>query len=358
MTVSGVQQVLLHVKVMEVSRTKLRRLGFDFANFNGPSFFTSQVSGLIGSVTGGSVATSGSPTVQFNIAKGSSAFFGVLDALRQDGLAKILAEPNLVAISGRPAHFRVGGQYYYQLNGGITGPSASYVDYGTIVDVVPLVLGNGRIRLEVRPIVSEIDQSLTVVGGPPSLKDRMVETGVEMKAGQTLAIAGLVQNLIEAQNSGLPWISEVPYLGVPFRHVNEQTNEVETLIMVTPELVEPLDANQVPLCGPGMETTSPSDWELFFKGHIEVPVCCNGGCNGAMGGGCPTPAPAGVFGPQPSEPLPTPAPSRVNGAAADPYSRYPSSNPKDANNPNSPAQADAHNPDPPFAGPIGYDPLN
>ena len=218
----------------------------------------------------------------------------MLDALRQDGLAKILAEPNLVAISGRPAHFRVGGQYYYQLNGGITGPSTSYVDYGTIVDVVPLVLGNGRIRLEVRPVVSEIDQSLTVVGGPPSLKDRMVETGVEMKAGQTLAIAGLVQNLVESQNSGLPWISEVPYLGVPFRHVSEQTNEVETLIMVTPELVEPLDANQVPLCGPGMETTSPSDWELFFKGHIEVPVCCNGGgCQGGNGAGRVSDARAG-----------------------------------------------------------------
>ena len=102
----------------------------------------------------------------------------------------------------------------------------------------------------------------------------MVETGVEMKAGQTLAIAGLVQNTVESQNSGLPWISEVPYLGVPFRSVKEQINEVETLILVTPELVEPLDANQVPPCGPGMESASPSDWELFFKGHLEVPVCC------------------------------------------------------------------------------------
>ena len=358
MTVGGVPQVVLHVKVMEVSRTKLRRLGFDFFKNNGASFFTSQVSGLIGAISGGSVSTSGAPTVQFNIANGSSAFFGVLDALRQDGLAKILAEPNLVAISGRPAHFRVGGQYYYQLNGGITGPSASYVDYGTIIDMVPLVLGSGRIRLEVRPVVSEIDQSLTVVGGPPSLKDRMVETGVELKAGQTLAIAGLVQTLVESQNSGLPWISEVPYLGVPFRHVQDQTNEVETLIMVTPELVEPMDANQVPPCGPGMETTSPSDWELFFKGHLEVPVCCNGGgcqggCNGTM-----TPAPAGVPGPQPGETLPTPAPSRIDGAAPDPYSRYPNPNPKGANNPNAPAQADAHNAAPPFGGPIGYDPLN
>ena len=215
MTVSGVQQVLLHVKVMEVSRTKLRQLGFDFAKINGSSFFVSQVSGLIALDLRRRRSPPAIPTVQFNIANGGSAFFGVLDALRQDGLAKILAEPNLVAISGRPAHFRVGGQYYYQLNGGITGPSTSYVDYGTIVDVVPIVLGNGRIRLEVRPVVSEIDKSLTVVGGPPSLKDRMVETGVEMKAGQTLAIAGLVQNPSSRRTAACPGSAKSPISASP-----------------------------------------------------------------------------------------------------------------------------------------------
>ena len=122
------------------------------------------------------------------------------------------------------------------------------------------------------PVVSELDQSLTV-GVNPAMKTRELETGVEMKAGQTLAIGGLVQNTVESQNSGLPWISEVPYLGVAFRHVEETINEVELLIMVTPELVEPMDANQVPPCGPGMQSASPSDWELFFKGHLEVPVC-------------------------------------------------------------------------------------
>ena len=138
MTVSGVQQVLLHVKVMEVSRTKLRRLGFDFSqeqrqqllHFAGERADRLDHRRVDLPRAARRRSSSTSPTAP-------SAFFGVLDALRQDGLAKILAEPNLVAISGRPAHFRVGGQYYYQLNGGITGPSASYVDYGTIVDVVP-----------------------------------------------------------------------------------------------------------------------------------------------------------------------------------------------------------------------------
>ena len=94
-----------------------------------------------------------------------------------------------------------------------------------------------------------------------------------MKAGQTLAIAGLVQCRIEASNQGLPWISEVPYLGVPFRKVSEATNEIELVIIVTPEFAEALDASEVPPCGPGMQTTSPSDWELFMKGHLEVPKC-------------------------------------------------------------------------------------
>jgi pilus assembly protein CpaC len=332
---------MLHVKVMEVSRTKLRQLGFDFAKFNGGNIFVSQVSGLITAVTGGSITTANA-TAQFNIGNSTSGFLGVMNALRQDGLAKVLAEPNLVAISGRPAHFNVGGQYYYQLNGGITGPSTSFVNYGTIVDVVPIILGNGRIRLEVRAEVSEIDTSLTVVGGPPSLKTRVVETGVEMKAGQTLAIAGLVQNTVESQNAGLPWISEVPYLGVPFRNVHEQINEVETLITVTPELVEALDANQVPPCGPGLESASPSDWELFFMGHLEVPVCCRGG---GSAGGNPDVAPPGG--------LPPAAPCGPGGAAAsDP------DNPYTANNPSNSTAAEpsqGRNPEPPFLGPIGYD---
>ena len=221
MTVSGVQQALLHVKVMEVSRTKMRQLGFDFANLNGSNMFLSQVSGLITSISSGSVTLANNPTVQFRIGNSNAAFFGVLNALRQDSLAKILAEPNLVAISGRPGFFQVGGEFGYQLNGGITGPTVQFKDYGTRIDYVPIVMGNGRIRLEVRASVSEIDNSLSV-GGIPALKTRIVETGVEMKAGQTLAIAGLVQNTVESQNSGLPWISEVPYLGVPFRNVSNR----------------------------------------------------------------------------------------------------------------------------------------
>ena len=168
------------------------------------------------------------------------------------------------------------------------------------------------------------------------MKTRIVETGVEMRAGQTLAIAGLVQNTVESQNSGLPWISEVPYLGVPFRNVSQQMNEVELLITVTPELVEALDANQVPPCGPGMETAAPSDWELFFKGHLEVPVCCYNGGNAGGGygqGGCSDPGPAARGAVPPPDigavpPAPLPPAAAVDGS---PNNRYAPPNPNNSN---------------------------
>ena len=139
---------------------------------------------------------------------------------------------------------------------------------------MPIVLGNGKIHLDVRPQSANSIPASPCKGTPGHAGAREADTGVEMQAGQTLAIAGLVQTRIEAENGGLPWISEVPYLGAAFRNVHEQVNEVELLIMVTPELVEAMDANEVPPCGPGMQTTSPSDWELFMKGHLEVPNCC------------------------------------------------------------------------------------
>ena len=107
-----------------------------------------------------------------------------------------------------------------------------------------------------------------------------------------------------------------------------------------------------------METTSPSDWELFFKGHIEVPVCCNGGgCQGGCNGRA-VPAPPGVLARSRAKRCRRPRTSPFDAAAADPSSRYPNSNPKGVNNPNAPSPADAHNAAPPFGGPIGYDPLN
>ena len=358
MTIGGCRQVLLHVKIMEVSRTKLRKLGFDWSKITGSNVVTSGPTGLLSDfdptelTSPGNIFRTPMPgTFAFNIGGGGAAFFGVLDALREDGLAKVLAEPVLTTISGHPASFRAGGSFYI-IPSGQNGGAPITVEYGTQLKFVPIVLGNGRIRLEVRAIISDSDPSLPFEY-QPALKDRVVETGAELQAGQTLAIAGLVQTRTEAKNSGLPWISEVPYLGAAFRRVKEQVNEIELLIMVTPELVEAMDADEVPQCGPGMRTTSPSDWELFMKGHLEVPNCSP---MGGSGGGLP---PEGmILGPV--EQIPTPAPADAFGnpdvdAGAKlrgPYNRHARSKP---NSSQEAVSAASRGGPPGLIGPVGYD---
>ncbi|MCX7425036.1 MAG: type II and III secretion system protein family protein [Planctomycetia bacterium] len=319
-TVSGVQQVLLHVRVMEVSRTKLRRLGFDFAKLTGRNMVASSVSGLLsGSVAAseGKILTD-KQTFTTQIIQPGGSFFGVLEALREDKLLKILAEPTLVTISGRPASFLVGGEIPIPVPQSLGTTTIEYKRYGTQLDFVPIVLGNGKVRLEVRPKVSDLDwANAVVVNGStvPGLKSREVETGVEMNAGQTLAIAGLLQNITESQRHGLPWVSDLPYVGAMFRRMEDQNNEIELLILVTPELVDPLNPHEVPSCGPGMDTASPNDCELYFKGYLEVPRCCpncgGDGCAECAAGettataGNGKPMPGMILGPTtPSKPVP------------------------------------------------------
>lgn len=326
LTVGGVQQVLLHVKVMEVSRTKLRKMGFDFSIIQGDDFFTSSVSGLITSVSGSgspAVSAASNANVMFGVVDGSSAFFGVLEALRQDNLMKVLSEPTLVTVSGRPALFQVGGEFPILVPQSLGTTSIEYKPYGTQVDFVPIVLGNGKIRLEVRPRVSEIDNARSVTTDGitvPGLRVRQVDTGVEMEAGQTLAIAGLVETRVEAVNSGIPWVSEVPYVGALFRSVQNKNNEIELLVLVTPELVDAMDPSQVAPCGPGMNTSEPSDTELFLGGHLEVPNCCmhcgGAGCQACGGSG----SAMGMAPGAPSQPgvqlsSPTPAPPQAGASA-------------------------------------------
>jgi pilus assembly protein CpaC len=285
--VSGVQQVLLHVKAMEVSRTKLRSLGLDWSSFSPNTVIQSMGAGVLSSVTRGvgalpgggqtfdySIGTTGSETFRLSIINGDDAFFAVLDALRRDSLAQVLAEPTLVTVSGRPAFFQVGGEVPTLAPAGLGTVSVEYKRYGTQVDFVPIVLGNGRIRLEVRPRVSDIDlaRSITVNGQTIyAFNTREVDTGVELEAGQTLAIAGLVQTRVEAERRGIPFLSELPLVGIPFRKVSERTNEVELLILVTPELVEALNPDQVPKEGPGLLSDRPTDWQFYVRGFLEVP---------------------------------------------------------------------------------------
>ena len=310
-TVGGVQQVLLQIKVFEVSRTKLRQFGMDWGNLTRRGDIAAQgVSGLIksaagagttpqGIVSGTGLGAVGTQTFTFGVVSPGNSFFGILDLLQSRNVAKVLAEPQLTTVSGRPAFFNVGGEFPILVPQSLGTISIQYRKYGTQVDFVPIVLGNGAIRLEVRPRVSEIDESRSIqINGTsvPGLRTREIDTGAEMQAGQTLAIAGLVQLREDRTNLGLPWLSDLPVLGVPFRKMSEQVNEIELLIMVTPQIVEPMSPDQVPTNLPGMASTMPNDWEFYGRGHIEVPNCDpSGQLLGPYPGGGPfgSPGPAG-----------------------------------------------------------------
>lgn len=277
--VVGVQQIMLHTKIMEVSRTKFRELGIDWA-FSNPLNTNGIVLG-----TGGLIdpPASGLPAItpvalqanaRFSTDLGSYNLESLIRALRRNDLVKILAEPTLVTTHGRASRFIVGGKVPYIVPTGNGAVAIQYEEFGTSIDLIAMVVGPGRIRLEVRPEVSEPDpsRSITVQGATiPAFRQRYVDTAVEMNAGQTFAIAGLLQNRLESVSRSVPFFGELPWVGVFFRRISEQNNEIELLITVTPELAEPMDAFQVPPGGPGLETDSPSDSEFYLRGYLEVP---------------------------------------------------------------------------------------
>jgi pilus assembly protein CpaC len=380
-SVGGVQQVMLHVKVMEVSRTKARNLGIDWAAVNGDDFLLSGVGGLMAAFAmpgtsgivqnasgGGTILAAPSATAAFGVVDGNSAFFGVIEALQRKNVARLVSDPTLVTVSGRAASFNSGGEFPILVPQSLGTVSIEYKKYGTQMDFVPIVLGNGLIRLEVRPKITEIDPTLSVVtqgSNVPALKSREVDTGVEMRPGQTLAIAGLIQQRSEVLQRSVPFLGDIPYVGVAFSRKSEQMNEIELLILVTPQLVEPMNCEEVPPCGPGTMTTMPTDWQYYMKNHLEVPKCCPDGS--------PYPG-AGVEGegmiqsetvaPGMQQPAPAMQPgsgdARRRVPATVPVARRQQSRPNPSNRqgvrvqPGRPAQASAGQ-RPGLVGPIGYD---
>lgn len=332
-TVGGVQQIVLKVKVMEVSRTKLRRMGTDFAVFGDNGFFASSLSDIITSVSSATgSATAQSTTIDFGVLGDDTTFLGFLDWLQQNNVSKVLADPTLTTVSGRPASFNVGGELPILVPQGLGNTAIEYKKFGTQIDFVPIVLGDGNIRLEVRPRISEVDDSRSVTVNSftvPALKVREVDTGVEMKAGQTLALAGLIQERVESVHRGLPFVSDLPVIGIPFRRVQEEVNEIELLILVTPDYAAALDPCEAPQCGPGMETMSPSHGELYCKGFIEVPSCGPCGAMNCQDGNCGPGAGCygGEYGPQAGYAIPPgqPAMATDGGYGYLPADAYPSS---------------------------------
>lgn len=242
--VIGTPQVLLHTKIMEVSRTKLRALGIDWC-------LDSQ------HVAGDSAHATGGRGLRSQVV--GQDFPTLLAALRRDNLIKLLAEPTVVATHGRLARFRVGGRVPSVVANAQGVAAVGYEDYGTSVDFLPYVLTPQRLRLEVRPEVSVPDESRGVIASGVSLSaftNRYVETAVEMQFGQTLVIAGLTQNRCETTVQKTPILGGLPGIGGLFRRVRNQQNEIELLIMITPEMEECPEFYEFPGSDPDGELLS------------------------------------------------------------------------------------------------------
>ena len=284
MRVGGVQQVKLKVKIMEVQRSKLRRMGFNFL-FAGQDGFLTSTPGQLTTLAEVNLAQGGTnvaftqdtlstAAAAFGFVTDSFALQAFFDALKQEELLKILAEPILITTNGRPAMMLSGGEFPVLVPQSLGTVSIEWRPFGVRLEAVPVILGDGRVRMEVMPEVSERDfaNSVTLQGTTvPALTTRRVNTQVEMRFGQTLMLAGLLSSRQTSQSQKIPFLGELPFAGVLFRRMQYDDVETELVILVTPELVAPLEAGQLPPGGPGLFTTYPTDRELFFDGINEVP---------------------------------------------------------------------------------------
>ena len=289
------QQVMLKVRIAELNRTSLRQIGSNFLGVD------PKTGAIVGSSIAGNTTFAGQIGQPGNLVAGNNLFgsanlgpatsqtsvFGIfqaanfefmLNALRTNGLLKILAEPNLVALNGQLASFLAGGEFPVpvpQVSAQGVAPTITvrFREFGVRLGFVPYVLDGNVIRLTVAPEVSNIDFSIAVTlvagGSPvPGLNTRKAQTTVELREGQTLAIAGLLQLTLNGNTNRIPGLGDLPILGPFFSNTTSQRVEKELVVLVTPYLVEPMQKEQVPP-GPGDEVKGPNDLEVFFLNRIE-----------------------------------------------------------------------------------------
>jgi pilus assembly protein CpaC len=287
-TVPGSKQVLLKVRVAELNRTAFRQIGSDLL-ISKPSSGT-----IVGTQIGGSAVTAtatANPLAGLTelLSSGATTGFGIFEqadfavlfsALRRNSLLRILAEPNLVAMNGHTANFLAGGEFPVpvpQQTGGVGGTSAAitvqFREFGVRLAFLPTILDGDVIRLSVNPEVSTIDPALgttLVVGGSPvpGLSTRRAQTTVELRQGQTLAVAGLLQLTMDGSTQRIPLMGDLPVIGPFFSNTTNNRVEKELIVLVTPYVVEGVNANQVPPT-PGDEVLTPTDLEFYLLNRIE-----------------------------------------------------------------------------------------
>jgi len=272
LSVSAQQQVMLEVKIAEVSKSLLDKLGasVNLSNTNG-SFTYSLLTNFLRT---GDTTTRG--------VLGASKLGGDninIDAEKRDGLVKILAEPTVMAISGQEGSFLAGGKIFIPVNqmsnNGVPMITLEEKEFGVGLKFLPTVLAGGRINMKVSPEVSELDKNgigITATGFTgtailPSFTTRRASTTVQLMDGQTFAIGGLIKNNTTANIKAFPILGELPIIGSLFRSTDFQKDKTELVFIVTPHLVKPLPASGYKL--PTDNLVDPSRTDIFMNGKME-----------------------------------------------------------------------------------------
>lgn len=296
--VSAPQQVMLEVKIAEVSKTLLDKFGLDYSRLStSADGLTSRViSGIIGggpavfgrfhpnasggAIVGSAVAIVGSDsaaaTARASVATRGASLLGI-DAEKKDGLVRVLAEPNIMAISGQPASFLSGGKIFIPIaqnnNNNGTTITLEEKEFGVGLKFTPTVLDGSRVNLKLVSEVSELSQTgspFTAFNGVtailPSMTTRRADTTVQLGDGQSFAIAGLIKNNMTETISRFPGLGEIPILGALFRSTEFQNDQTELIFVVTPRLVKPL-SNDIAL--PTDNHIAPTRADVLFMGQTE-----------------------------------------------------------------------------------------
>jgi pilus assembly protein CpaC len=293
MSIGAAQQVLLKVRFIEASRDAGRALGVNWFGGNGATGvntgqggFTNntpnntQPGGLFLAQTAATFAgTSSQPfgVVLAHLINGGSNIDVLVTALENKGLARNLAEPNLMALSGDTAQFLAGGEFPVPIASssanGVVTPTIEFKPFGVRLSFTPTVLANGVINLKIAPEVSELDfaNAVTISGTTiPSLVKRDAVTTVELRDGQSFAIAGLLQSNDLRNRGQIPWLGSVPVLGALFSSSSYIKHETDLVVIITPHLVQPAAPGQA-LATPLDRQLPSNDVDYFLNSQMEVP---------------------------------------------------------------------------------------
>lgn len=265
--IPGEQQVMVHVKIARISRSQERKLGVNIAGIINDKLdlaIAASGAGAAGAAAGG--------TIRGVLENGEVSV--ILDWLARHKTAKILAEPSLTVLSGHNASFISGGEFAVPTIvgiGGAQGTTTTFRGYGVSLIVTPTIIDKDLIRMRVVPEFSSIDRTTTVggAGGIPGLTSHRATTTVQLREGQTLALAGLFGHTSETAVNRIPFLGELPWIGPRlFNDKSADMGENELLFLVTPEIVRPMEQDEVPPV-PGFYVTHPNDYELYHYAMTE-----------------------------------------------------------------------------------------